>query len=116
MSRLLTDDEITRQLADLPDWSRDGDTLRASYEAPDFLAGIRLVQEVAKEAEAHQRTVSGEIDARLLGEFRANSAVTVNDVDQAPFCAATAPVAERWETRPFGDFVKRLRAAAVDRA
>ena len=76
----------------------------------------RLVQEVAKEAEAHQRTVSGGIDARLLGEFRANSAVTVNDVDQAPFRAATAPVAERWETRPFGDFVKRLRAAAVDRA
>jgi 4a-hydroxytetrahydrobiopterin dehydratase len=52
MSRLLTDAEITRQLADLPDWSRDGGTLRASYQAPDFLAGIRLVHEVALLAEA----------------------------------------------------------------
>ena len=52
MSRLLTDEEITRQLADLPEWSRDGDTLRARYDAPDFLAGIRLVQEVALLAEA----------------------------------------------------------------
>ena len=52
MSRLLTDDEITRQLADLPGWSRDGGTLRASYDAPDFLAGIRLVHEVALLAEA----------------------------------------------------------------
>ena len=70
----------------------------------------RLVQEVAKEAEAHQRTVSGEIDARLLGDFRASLAVPVNDVDQAPFRAATRPVLDRWEQRPFGDFVKRLRA------
>ena len=49
----------------------------------------------------------------LLGEFRANSAVAVNEVDQAPFRAATAPVADKWEARPFGDFVKRLRAAAA---
>jgi 4a-hydroxytetrahydrobiopterin dehydratase len=51
MSRLLTDEEITRQLADLPGWSRDGDTIRAAFEAPDFLAGIRLVDEVALHAE-----------------------------------------------------------------
>ena len=51
MSRLLTDEEITRQLADLPGWSRDGDTIGAAYEAPDFLAGIRLVDEVALHAE-----------------------------------------------------------------
>jgi tripartite ATP-independent transporter DctP family solute receptor len=72
-----------------------------------------LLQEAAKEAATEQRTLSQEIDARLLGEFRANSAVTVNTVDQAPFRAATAAVASRWEARPFGDFVKRLRAAAA---
>ena len=76
----------------------------------------QLVQEVAKEAEAYQRGVSVEVDTRLLGEFRANPAVALNEVDQAPFRAATAAVAERWEARPFGDFVKRLRAAAADRA
>lgn len=73
----------------------------------------RLLREVAKEAEAHQRTLSQEIDTRLIGEFRANSAVAVNEVDQAPFRAATASVADKWEARPFGDFVKRLRAAAA---
>jgi hypothetical protein len=52
-------------------------------------------------------------DTRLLGEFQGNSAVSVNRVDQAPFRTATASVAEKWEARPFGDFVKRLRAAAA---
>jgi tripartite ATP-independent transporter DctP family solute receptor len=73
----------------------------------------RLVREVAKEAEAQQRTLSQEVETRLLGEFRANSAVALNEVDQAPFRAATASVAEKWEARPFGDFVKRLRASAA---
>lgn len=76
----------------------------------------RLVQEAAKEAEAHQRALSQETDARLLGEFRANGAVAVNGVDQAPFRAATASVYEKWEARPFGDFVKKLRAAATAEA
>jgi 4a-hydroxytetrahydrobiopterin dehydratase len=52
MPRLLTDDEIERQLGDLPGWTRDGQEIRARYEAPDFPTGIRLVDEVASEAEA----------------------------------------------------------------
>ena len=51
MSRLLTDDETARQLADLPGWSRDADSLVASIEAPDFPAAITLVDVVAGEAE-----------------------------------------------------------------
>ena len=51
MSRLLTDEEIGRQLGDLPGWTREGDEIRASYEAPDFPTAIRLVDEVAGEAE-----------------------------------------------------------------
>jgi TRAP-type transport system periplasmic protein len=73
----------------------------------------KLIQEVAKEAEAYQRNVSQEIDTKLLAEFRANQQVAVNEVDQAPFRAATASVYDKWEARPFGDFVKRLRAAAA---
>jgi tripartite ATP-independent transporter DctP family solute receptor len=73
----------------------------------------KLVREVAKEAEAYQRTLAQEADTKLLGEFRANSTITLNEVEQAPFRAATASVAEKWEARPFGDFVKRLRAAAA---
>ncbi|MFN8097778.1 MAG: 4a-hydroxytetrahydrobiopterin dehydratase [Dermatophilaceae bacterium] len=52
MARLLTDEEITRQLADLPGWRRDGDTITVSYAAPTFPDAIRLVDEVAIEAEA----------------------------------------------------------------
>jgi TRAP-type C4-dicarboxylate transport system substrate-binding protein len=73
----------------------------------------RLLTEAAREAGAWQRGLSQEIDAKLLVEFRANAAVAVNEVDQAPFRAATAAVAERWEAKPFGDFVRRLRAAAA---
>lgn len=51
MPRLLTDEEVERQLRDLPGWSRDGDQLRAELEAPDFPTGIRLVDEVALEAQ-----------------------------------------------------------------
>jgi 4a-hydroxytetrahydrobiopterin dehydratase len=51
MSRLLTDDEIERQLGDLPDWDRDGEAIVATIEAPDFPTGIRLVDDVAREAE-----------------------------------------------------------------
>ena len=66
MSRLLTDAEITRQLRRLPDWSRDGGTLRASYQAPDFLAGIRLVQEVALLAEAMDHHPDIDIRSRTV--------------------------------------------------
>lgn len=52
MARLLDDEEITRQLADLPAWSRDGSSIRAAYTAPDFLSGIGLVDAVAEDAEA----------------------------------------------------------------
>lgn len=51
MARLLTDEEIERQLGDLPGWTRDGDTLRAAFDAPDFPAAVRLVDEVAREAQ-----------------------------------------------------------------
>jgi 4a-hydroxytetrahydrobiopterin dehydratase len=51
MARLLTDEEITRQLADLPGWTRDGDAITAAYTAPDFPTGIRLVDEAADAAE-----------------------------------------------------------------
>ena len=51
LARLLTDEEIERQLGDLPAWVREGSSIRAVYEAPDFLKAIRLVDEVAAEAE-----------------------------------------------------------------
>ncbi|WP_327682010.1 4a-hydroxytetrahydrobiopterin dehydratase [Kitasatospora sp. NBC_00458] len=53
MSRArLTEDEITAGLEGLPDWSRDGDSLVRTAEAPDFPAGIRAVTAVAEAAES----------------------------------------------------------------
>lgn len=51
MSRLLTDEEVTRQLGDLPGWERTGDAITATYDAPDFPTAVRLVVDVADEAE-----------------------------------------------------------------
>lgn len=76
-------------------------------------ADRRLVTETGMEASANNRQLMESADGKLLGEFRANPAIAVNQADQAAFRAATAPVLDRWETRPFGDVVKRLRAAAA---
>ncbi|GAB2687889.1 4a-hydroxytetrahydrobiopterin dehydratase [Thalassiella azotivora] len=51
MARRLERDEITRQLADLPGWTSQGEALTASYTAPAFLTGVELVRSVAEVAE-----------------------------------------------------------------
>jgi len=51
MSRLLTDEEIERQLGDLAGWRRDGRSLVVSYDAPDFASALRLIAEAGEEAE-----------------------------------------------------------------
>ena len=52
MSRLLTHEEIDRQLDDLPGWAVDGTQIMATFEAPDFPSAIRLVDQVAADAES----------------------------------------------------------------
>ncbi|RDI52988.1 4a-hydroxytetrahydrobiopterin dehydratase [Nocardia mexicana] len=49
---LLTDDEIATALGELPDWTRTGNSIARTIEAPSFLAGIELVRRVAGAAEA----------------------------------------------------------------
>lgn len=55
MPRLLTDDEITSQLRDLPRWERadsGGDSaIRAAFEVADFRAALDLVQRIGDVAE-----------------------------------------------------------------
>lgn len=48
---LLTEDEIERELATVPDWSRDGDSIVSSVEAESFLLGLDLVMAVGQLAE-----------------------------------------------------------------
>jgi 4a-hydroxytetrahydrobiopterin dehydratase len=54
MSRLLTDEEIDRQIGDLPGWGRDGESLVASYDAPDFPTAVQLIVEAGDQAEQMQ--------------------------------------------------------------
>jgi len=52
VSRRLDDDEIARQLAELPGWAGDGLELTRSYGFPEFLVLVRAVDEIAVVAEA----------------------------------------------------------------
>ncbi|MBF6327352.1 4a-hydroxytetrahydrobiopterin dehydratase [Nocardia transvalensis] len=49
---LLTDEELSTALEDLPDWTHTGNSIARTVEAPSFLAGIELVRRVASAAEA----------------------------------------------------------------
>jgi len=53
MSSLLTDEDITRELQRLPDWSRavGEPALTATYEFIDFQAALDFVNQVGREAE-----------------------------------------------------------------
>jgi 4a-hydroxytetrahydrobiopterin dehydratase len=62
MSRLLTDQEIERQLGDLPGWRRDGETIEATYDAPDFPTALKLVAHAGEDAE--QMNHHPDIDVR----------------------------------------------------
>jgi TRAP-type transport system periplasmic protein len=75
-------------------------------------ADRKLITEVAREATEHNRQLMMESDEKLLTEFRANPNLSINSVEQDAFRTTTAPVLDRWQQKPFGDFVKRLRAAA----
>jgi 4a-hydroxytetrahydrobiopterin dehydratase len=55
MSRLLTDEEVSRQLEALPDWRRtdggDQSAISATFELTDFVAALDFVNQVGHAAE-----------------------------------------------------------------
>ncbi len=73
--------------------------------------GQDIVMAAAAEAGAYQVGLSNDSNAKLLGEFKANSAIAVNEVDRDAFRKATASVMDKWQEKPFGDFVKEIRKA-----
>ncbi len=72
-----------------------------------------ILMEAMAEATTLQITTSNESNAKLEKDFRANSALTVNEVDLAAFRKQTAPVFDKWEQKPFGAFVKDLRKTVL---
>jgi len=54
MNRRLTEEEVLRQLADLPGWTRAGEdrsSITARFELADFAAAMSFVNQVARAAE-----------------------------------------------------------------
>jgi 4a-hydroxytetrahydrobiopterin dehydratase len=49
---LLGDDGVRAALRDLLNWSGDASSIRRQVEAPDFMTGIRIVDDVAAAAES----------------------------------------------------------------
>jgi len=93
------------------------------YEATPFvMSGITwarlspadraLIKDAAKEATTLQRNLMAAADEKLLAEYKKLPSIQVNIADQDPFKAATQVVWDNWEKKPFGDFVKMLRAAS----
>ncbi len=72
-----------------------------------------IVMEAMAEATTLQLNLSEESNQKLDKEFRANKALTVNEVDLAAFRKQTAPVFDKWEQKPFGAFVKDLRKTVL---
>ena len=71
-----------------------------------------LLKDAAREAAALQRRLMAESDNRLLDEYKKMSSVQINNADIAAFKAATQKVWDSWELKPFGEFVRKLRAAS----
>ena len=70
-----------------------------------------IVREAAAEATKIQRKASFDAEEKLVSEFKKMPSIAMNNVDLAPFKKSTEVVWDNWEKKPFGDFVKMLRAA-----
>lgn len=66
MSRLLTPQEIEQQLATLPGWASDGESLHATLRFPTFPDAIAAVDVIAVEAEQMDHHPDIEIRWRTL--------------------------------------------------
>ncbi len=91
------------------------------YEATPFLASKivfdalspedqQIIRDAAKEAGALNRQLVREQTEKLRGEIEATG-VKFNDVDPAPFVAATQPVYDKWREK-YPELVDELVAAA----
>lgn len=72
----------------------------------------KMIRAAAQEAAVLQRKLYDEAEERILEDYRKMHAVTISTPDSTPFRVATRKVWEAWELKPFGAFVKKLRAAS----
>lgn len=86
MSRLLTEEEITRQLVELPAWRWAGVHLERTATLPAYLTGLAVVNDVADEAEVMdhhpQITLSWRSLAFVVTSYDSGG-VTQRDIEMA---------------------------------
>jgi len=92
MAELLTPEEIDRALSgDLSNWRQEGDAITRSVEADSFMAGIRLVQQVAEVAEELNHhpdidirwtTITFTLSSHSDGGLTANDLRLAGDIDR----------------------------------
>jgi 4a-hydroxytetrahydrobiopterin dehydratase len=92
MAQLLSQDEIDSALErELPEWSQEGDTIVRAVEAPSFIEGIRLVQQVAEVAEdldhhpdidIRWRTVTFRLSTHSAGGLTSKDLRLAADIDR----------------------------------
>ena len=73
-------------------------------------ADRKIVRDAATETQPIQRKSMADSDEALVAEFKKMPNFQMNSLDTAPFKKATEVVWDEWEKKPFGDFVKKLRA------
>lgn len=71
----------------------------------------KLIKDSAIEATAYERKLMADSNSELIAKYTKMPSIQVVNADQAAFKAATRKVWDSWELKPFGDFVKKLRAA-----
>ncbi|MEO7851610.1 MAG: TRAP transporter substrate-binding protein [Rubrivivax sp.] len=73
-------------------------------------ADRKIVLEAAKQTQPIQRKAMADSDETFRLKFEKLPNFKMSTVDTAPFKQATEVVWDEWEKKPFGDFVKKLRA------
>lgn len=73
----------------------------------------KMVRAAAQEAALLQRKLFDESEERILDEYRKMASITVTTPDATLFRAAVEKVWDSWELKPFGSFVRKLRAASI---
>ena len=83
----LTEAELTAALADLPDWSREGDHIRRTVRVAGFSAAAELVGAVADAADAADHHpdvhITGYRNVTFELTTHAAKAITRRDIDLA---------------------------------
>jgi 4a-hydroxytetrahydrobiopterin dehydratase len=104
MPTVLTADELTEAIAELPEWSGDVKGIERSVKARSFLAGIRLVDAVAEVAEAADhhpdidirwRTVTFRLATHSAGGVTELDLSLARQIDQLA-ATATDPAGQGW--------------------